>query len=342
MWEFFSQKTIFVTGGTGSLGTAVVLRPVSQARPKCIYLLCREGKHWAAQKWQKILPKPMSDTLISSDLITYLDGDIQKPDLALPPQPRLHSLKTTTEIIIHAASSINLVDPLHKLSQSIIGATERLAHFALSCPHLHRFVYISSAFANSLYAEASSRAAVDVSVRETLYPLHQSPSSSSPSISTATTYKELQSRGTTTEYESQPHDIPWLYAYAKQRSERVLLQTFNHDQNHNHNHVAFPNNTPIHLRPGPELPLPGLQPILMSTTNHSSNIGIAYPLNPVPSRDTRQDSRHGSYIGRSARERGCGCCFTLPTGVMASCTPPAVIRAGTHSNFEELCRQHLP
>lgn len=44
MWEFFSQKTIFVTGGTGSLGTAVVLRLVSQARPKCIYLLCQGGK----------------------------------------------------------------------------------------------------------------------------------------------------------------------------------------------------------------------------------------------------------------------------------------------------------
>ncbi|GLA00648.1 hypothetical protein AnigIFM60653_009398 [Aspergillus niger] len=182
----------------------------------------------------------MSDTnLVGPD---HLSGRPHPEARSSPsPRPRLHSLKTTTEIIIHAASSINLVDPLHKLSQSIIGATERLAHFALSCPHLHRFVYISSAFANSLlYAEASSRAAVDVSVRETLYPLHPSPSSSSPSISTATTYKELQSRGTTTEYESRPHDIPWPYAYAKHRSERVLLQTFNHDQNHNHYHVGLP------------------------------------------------------------------------------------------------------
>ncbi|GAQ45293.1 male sterility domain containing protein [Aspergillus niger] len=253
MWEFFSQKTIFVTGGTGFLGSALVLRLVSQARPKCIYLLCRGGKHRAVQKWQKILPKPMSETLISSDLITYLDGDIQEPNLALPPTS-LTLLKTTTEIIIHAASSINLVDPLHKLSQSIIGATERLAHFALSCPHLHRFVYISSAFANShLYAEASSRAAVDISVRETLYPLHpSSPSSASPSISTATIYKELQSRGTTTEYESRSHDFPWPYAYAKHLSERLLLQAFNqnHDQspNHNHTHDAFPNKLLI-IRP---------------------------------------------------------------------------------------------
>ncbi|GKZ31028.1 hypothetical protein AbraIFM66950_010948 [Aspergillus brasiliensis] len=191
----------------------------------------------------------MSDTLISSDLITYLDGNIQEPDLALPPTS-LTLLKTTTEIIIHAASSINLVDPLHKLSQSIIGATERLAHIALSCPHLHRFVYISSAFANShLYAEASSRAAVDISVRETLYPLHPSSSSSSfPSTSTATTWKELQSRGTTTEYESRSHNFPWPYAYAKHLSERVLLQTFLQNQNQNQNHHAFPNKLLI-IRP---------------------------------------------------------------------------------------------
>ncbi|PYI11630.1 male sterility domain-containing protein [Aspergillus sclerotiicarbonarius CBS 121057] len=214
MWEFFSDKSIFITGGTGFLGTAMVLRLSLQARPKHVYLLCRGGKNRAIQKWREILPEPIANTLISSESITYLDGNIKHPSLGLA-DTSLITLKKEAEIIIHAASSINLVDPLGKLSQNIIGATERLAHIALECPHLQRFVYISTAFANShLYAESR---AVDIPIREELYPL-------SP-VSTATSWKDVQMRGSSEEYEA--NDFPWDYAYAKHLSERVLGEVFN-------------------------------------------------------------------------------------------------------------------
>ncbi|PWY94492.1 male sterility domain-containing protein [Aspergillus sclerotioniger CBS 115572] len=217
MWEYFSDKSILITGGTGFLGTALVLRLSLQAHPKHIYLLCRGGKTRAIQKWREFLPGPLATTLISSESITYLDGNIKYPSLGLA-DTSLVTLKKEAEIIIHAASSINLVDPLGKLSQSIIGATERLAHIALECPHLQRFVYISTAFANShLYAESR---AVDIPIREELYPLS--------SIPTATSWKDVQNRGSSEEYEA--NEFPWDYAYAKHLSERVLAEAFDNAQ----------------------------------------------------------------------------------------------------------------
>ncbi|OOG00513.1 hypothetical protein ASPCADRAFT_202371 [Aspergillus carbonarius ITEM 5010] len=165
------------------------------------------------QKRREFLPEPLATTLISSESITYLDGNIKNPSLGLA-DISLIALRQEAEIIIHAASSINLVDPLGKLSQSIIGATERLAHIALECPHLQRFVYISTAFANShLYAESR---AVDIPIREELYPL-------SP-VSTATSWKDVQIRDSSEEYEA--NDFPWDYAYAKHLAERVLVEAF--------------------------------------------------------------------------------------------------------------------
>ncbi|PYH94749.1 hypothetical protein BO71DRAFT_449917 [Aspergillus ellipticus CBS 707.79] len=125
--------------------------------------------------------------------------------------------------IIHAASSINLVDPLRKLSQNIIGATERLAHIALGCPRLQRFVYISTAFANShLYAE-SEAGAVDIPIQGVFYPLSSS-ASASASTSVSTIWQEVQTRNSSAEYEA--HDFPWPCAYAKHLSERLLAELF--------------------------------------------------------------------------------------------------------------------
>lgn len=43
MWDYYNDKTIFITGGTGFLGTAVVYRLLTQTSVSRVYMLCRGG-----------------------------------------------------------------------------------------------------------------------------------------------------------------------------------------------------------------------------------------------------------------------------------------------------------
>jgi FlaA1/EpsC-like NDP-sugar epimerase len=43
MWEFYTGKIVFITGGSGFVGTALVYRLVTQAPVAHLYILCRGG-----------------------------------------------------------------------------------------------------------------------------------------------------------------------------------------------------------------------------------------------------------------------------------------------------------
>ena len=43
IWDYYNGKIIFITGGTGFIGTTPLYRLLSQAAPEHIYVLCRGG-----------------------------------------------------------------------------------------------------------------------------------------------------------------------------------------------------------------------------------------------------------------------------------------------------------
>ena len=126
-------------------------------------------------------------------------------------------LQSSTQIIVHAASSINLQRPLADVATSIVEPSLTLAHIALQCPYLERFVYVSTSYANShLHALHSSN---DTFVSERIYPLR-----SAGGDSTALELEDLRAAGTTPEYRF--HNFPFPYAYAKHLTERILFSRF--------------------------------------------------------------------------------------------------------------------
>lgn len=108
------------------------------------------------KKWSQVLPGNVLTELLNPNILTVIDGDILKPDVGMTAQ-EVGILKKEVDIIIHTASSINLGRSFGRVANSVIDGSEMLARLALECEKLKRFVYVSTAYANSyLYNETDS------------------------------------------------------------------------------------------------------------------------------------------------------------------------------------------
>ncbi|KAJ5365130.1 hypothetical protein N7517_008016 [Penicillium concentricum] len=214
MWDYYNDKTIFITGGTGFLGTAIVYRLLTQTSVCRVYMLCRGGIGKLRLKWTESLSLATVEKLLSTNRITAINGDILSPDLGLS-QDELSTLRQEVNVIIHSASSINLGKPLGALSDVIIRASERMVDIALTCPSLDRFVYISTAYCNSHLFPTNED--IEVEIKEDIYdPSHHS--------NVMKEWAQVKESGSSDAYEA--HDFPWSYGYAKNLTERILLHRF--------------------------------------------------------------------------------------------------------------------
>ncbi|OQE02772.1 hypothetical protein PENVUL_c038G02267 [Penicillium vulpinum] len=145
-----------------------------------------------------------------------MNGDILSPDLGLS-QNELNTLRQEVNVVIHSASSINLAKPLSGLSDVIIGASERIAGIALTCPNLDRFVYLSTGYCNSHLPPTGD--GIKVELKEDIYDPNPH-----PNANVMKEWAQVQESGTSDAYKA--HDFPWSYAYAKNLTERLLLYQF--------------------------------------------------------------------------------------------------------------------
>jgi fatty acyl-CoA reductase len=125
----------------------------------------------------------------------------------------LHTLSESS-IIIHTASSINLVHPLPKIAKSVIYPTIELAKLAIASQQVERFVYISSAYANAHLHMGNEY--VETNVFEKLYPLSLEGAGKE--------LDELLATGSTKAFEAA--NFPFPYSYAKNLTERLLTDLF--------------------------------------------------------------------------------------------------------------------
>ncbi|KAJ6037224.1 hypothetical protein N7540_001503 [Penicillium herquei] len=218
VWDYYNDKNVFITGGTGFIGTTLLYRLLTQSSPKNVYVLSRGGYSKAKAKWANMLPAHLAKVLYDSKCMTILDGELGDTATMSLPDEKLQMLKRTVHVVIHAAASIELKNSLRELSYTIIAPTLCLTQYALKFANLERFVFVSSAYVNSHLWKTSKSS--DVAVEERVYPLGGSmedPYSSAPEI-----WREVQKSGTSDEYDA--HDFPWAYAYAKHLAERLALE----------------------------------------------------------------------------------------------------------------------
>ncbi|KAJ5337233.1 uncharacterized protein N7506_005255 [Penicillium brevicompactum] len=240
MWDFYTGKNLFITGGSGFLGTALIYRLVTQAPAAHLYILCRGGLPYVDFVSTTLVPPsqrlimrqqeanknmergPPTTSSGANDRSKVLDGDMLQPDFGLTSN-NLDIIRRQVHVIIHSASSIALLSSLAKLVSPVIEVSERLAHFALECKNLECFVYVSTAYANGhLFSQTDMTS--EIEVQEAIFPLSHSTVSSDKDDSLQQEWYQVRKTGSSTAFES--HDFPWAYAYAKHLTERLITRLF--------------------------------------------------------------------------------------------------------------------
>ncbi|KAE8147330.1 male sterility protein-domain-containing protein [Aspergillus avenaceus] len=216
MWEYYDNKILFITGASGFLGTALLYRILSKTAVAHIYLLSRGGLPQIEKQWRRYLPEPYIEKLHDKSLVTIIQGDVTEPYFGQTPQSQsILRLQESVDVIIHAASSISLTSRFGTIVDPVIRASVYLAQFALTCPRLMRFVYVSTAYANAfLYYEDDE---ADPLVYEDIYPL-------SEKEETLDEWALVRKGIIPAPYKA--HNFPWPYAYAKHLTERLLRHLF--------------------------------------------------------------------------------------------------------------------
>ncbi|CAG8939728.1 unnamed protein product [Penicillium salamii] len=216
VWEYYNGKTVFITGGTGFIGTVLLYRLLSQSSPERVYVLCRGGQKKAQEKWSNMLPEVAASVLTQNPRVTVFDGEVGDTATMNLSEDTLQMLKQTVHIVFHASSSIQLNNSLRELAYSVMAPTLCLTRYAMKFPKLERFVFFSTAYANAhLWKDHES---TDVPVDERVYTLSNEENGyqNAPEA-----WSEVQKNGSSDEYDA--HDFPWPYAYAKHLAERLVL-----------------------------------------------------------------------------------------------------------------------
>ncbi|OGM44204.1 putative male sterility domain containing protein [Aspergillus bombycis] len=207
--------------------------------------------------WSQWLSEETIQTLCDPSKLTVFDGDIRLPDMGLP-KDTIDIVRAHVDVIIHAASSTHLAKHLAGLVDIVILASNMIGEFALSCPKLDRFVYVSTAYANGQPSYIG-----DIEVDERIY----DPDSSASALEELA---EVKRYGTSKVYEA--NEFPWPYSYAKNLTERLLVHRFQDHGAMNQLLIVRPSIIgPSQSVPYPGFCLPLSAPMLVLTAGMASS-----------------------------------------------------------------------
>ncbi|KAJ3639227.1 hypothetical protein Zmor_003907 [Zophobas morio] len=153
--EFYRNKTIFITGGSGFIGKVLVEKLLRSCPDlKTIYLLLREKKGQAPEdRIKTITDLPLFDVLKSKtrdslNKIKIVVGDVRELDLGLNLHER-QLLIDEVNVVFHVAASVRFDDSLTDAVIMNTRGTREVAKLALEMKNLDVFVHISTTYCNS-------------------------------------------------------------------------------------------------------------------------------------------------------------------------------------------------
>jgi len=142
--NYYNNKNIFITGGTGFVGQAIIMYLLHNSIPKSIYLLYRNNK---SNKLENFLKSESFNKLSDNTTIIPIEGDLMIKNLGISDKD-IESLKDNVEIIIHCAATINFNEQIDKAYQINTQSVIDLVNLAYDFKNLQLYINTSTAFSN--------------------------------------------------------------------------------------------------------------------------------------------------------------------------------------------------
>lgn len=167
--NFYENKNIFITGGSGFLGVCLlekILRTIPNHGD--IYLLMRpkRGKQ-IQERLETIKTNSVFEELLKEKSVEevfrkvkVIAGDVGVENLGLSTEDRAFLIKNIN-VIFHSAATLDFAESLRETVNINLLGTRRITELAKECDKLDVLVHVSSAYANSFKLE----------LNEELYPL---------------------------------------------------------------------------------------------------------------------------------------------------------------------------
>ena len=151
--EFYSGKTVFITGATGFMGKVLVEKLLRSTNVKMIYLLIRPKKGVQTESRLKtLLESLVFDRIKELDInllnkVVAINGDITEENFGLDEESR-GLLAENVNIVFHSAATIRFDEDLDKSVSMNIKAVSTVLSLAREMKHLEALVDVSTAYCN--------------------------------------------------------------------------------------------------------------------------------------------------------------------------------------------------
>ncbi|KAH8285035.1 hypothetical protein KR054_004248, partial [Drosophila jambulina] len=160
--EFFKNKTVFLTGGSGFLGKVITEKLLRTTEVKRIYSLIRPkrgvpiGERTSA--WEK---DPVFELLLKTQpralqRVCPVAGDCLEPDLGISEWDR-KLLVSEVQVVIHGAATVRFDEAMHLSLAINARATRLMLQLAKQMTQLVSFVHISTAYSNCVVNHIDER-----------------------------------------------------------------------------------------------------------------------------------------------------------------------------------------
>ncbi|XP_001355230.2 fatty acyl-CoA reductase wat [Drosophila persimilis] len=150
--NFYEDSEIFVTGGSGVVGKALIEKLLRSCNVRRIYVLLRPRRQLSAeQRLVKLRQATIFHVLHQEkpdelDKLVAVPGDVLLPGLGI--DPAMAAQMSKVSLVYHCAATVRFDEPLRVALQLNVGGTFEAIKFAETLAHLRVFVHVSTFYSN--------------------------------------------------------------------------------------------------------------------------------------------------------------------------------------------------